>query len=79
MSGNDDGDLIKCWCGAEGTFEELFSNCIDTRCGGIGVIYCYCGGDFCVCHNHGSIDCDGCVDCQSTDDDEDYVHWDPDL
>ncbi len=63
-------EIITCWCGATGTFAELFSyDYINRSCGGSGSINCYCGGDQCVCHHHGSIDCDGCEDCES---DEDY-------
>lgn len=28
------------------------------------MLYCICGGDFCVCHNHGEVECDGCEDCE---------------
>jgi hypothetical protein len=67
----DEGDQITCWCGATGTYDELFSP-LPARCGGLGVIDCHCGGDLCVCHNHGQIDCDGCADCDEADDDEWY-------
>ena len=64
-----DDDVITCWCGATGTCEELFDTaCLDRTCGGLGTLNCYCGGDLCVCHHHGSIDCDGCEDCESEDD-----------
>jgi hypothetical protein len=44
------------------------------RCGGYGHISCICGGDFCVCHNHGDVECDGCVDCEFGDEvDEDVA------
>ena len=39
------------------------------RCGGSGYHRCYCGGDLCVCANDGSIDCDGCEDCDRDIDD----------
>jgi hypothetical protein len=39
-------------------------------CGGGGHIDCYCGGDFCVCHNHGGYDCPGCPDCEEERDDD---------
>lgn len=65
--------VIKCWCGAEGTFDELFSDDVcGRRCGGSGHVDCYCGGDFCVCHYHGGTECDGCPDCEGEDDDDDY-------
>lgn len=67
---DEDDELFKCWCGAEGVFEEMFSDCIESRCGGLGVVYCYCGGDFCVCHHHGEEDCEGCEDCRGDDDGE---------
>jgi hypothetical protein len=44
---------------------------LDHCCGGTGTLHCDCGGDFCVCHHHGSIDCDGCEDCEA-DEDDDY-------
>lgn len=63
---DDDDGMIECWCGAVGTYEELFSEeGISPTCGGTGTLYCECGGDTCVCHHHGSVDCDGCVDCSS--------------
>lgn len=40
----------------------------DRGCGGTGSINCYCGGDLCVCGNNGSIECDGCEDCERDDD-----------
>ena len=55
---------ITCWCGATGTFEELFdSDVYSDTCGGSGTLHCHCGGDFCVCHHHGEVECDGCRDC----------------
>lgn len=80
MSSEEDEDdfnpnaPIKCWCGAEGTFEELFDQSVylDT-CGGTGFLDCVCGGDFCICHHHGETECFGCVDCnddQERDDDD---------
>ena len=58
-------DQIECWCGARGSYEELFSDsCLDERCGGSGMLYCECGGDsLCICHHHGEVPCSGCVDC----------------
>ncbi len=32
-------------------------------CGGLGWVECLCGGDRCVCHNHGRVDCAGCEEC----------------
>lgn len=65
-------DIVKCWCGAVGTEEELFSADFDFRCGGAGELQCFCGGDLCVCHNHGVVECPGCDDCWDEDDDFDY-------
>lgn len=45
------------------------------RCGGSGYINCYCGGDLCVCANGGEIECDGCEDCETQDDDG-YEYYD---
>lgn len=73
MSSDEEGDneIIRCWCNAEGTVDELFAwEGLDESCGGSGELHCYCGGDFCVCHFHGSTECDGCPDC--TDDDDDF-------
>lgn len=67
---------IQCWCGARGTFDSLFSSDSLGRCHGTGMLECYCGGDLCVCHNHGEVDCPGCDDCEADDgndfDDFDY-------
>lgn len=71
----EENDLLRCWCGAIGTYEELFSGELAGGCGGLGYIDCRCGGDLCVCHNHGEIDCHGCEDCEDLDedfDDDDY-------
>lgn len=67
-----DEGLIRCWCGAVGTVSELFdSEVYEQSCGGSGYLYCECGGDFCVCHHHGEVECDGCEDCSFDDDDYD--------
>lgn len=63
----DNSILIKCWCGAVGTHEEMFSPCLGDSCGGTGSVDCFCGGDQCVCHNHGETDCPGCPDCEHND------------
>lgn len=73
----DDG-LFKCWCGAQGAFEEMFDfSDAEGGCGGSGLIDCYCGGDFCVCHNHGEYECPGCDDCDDRED-EDNDYYDED-
>ncbi len=73
-AGGDDLDenIVRCWCGATGTFDELFAwEFLDDQCGGSGELHCDCGGDQCVCHFHGSTECEGCPDCRE-DDDDDY-------
>ena len=61
-------DIIKCWCGAEGTYDELFDDSgLEDGCGGSGTLHCTCGGDQCVCHHHGETDCGGCDDCEFDD------------
>lgn len=60
----DDEEIITCWCGAQGTEEELFDDAVFREaCGGSGILNCICGGDFCVCHHHGEVECPGCEDC----------------
>lgn len=59
---------MTCWCGVKNPF---FSRHLDQTCGGAGVLHCYCGGDLCVCHNHGEVECDGCEDCEETSDGSD--------
>lgn len=70
--------IITCWCGERGTYAELFSNePFGDTCDGSGFLYCYCGGDQCVCHHHGQeILCPGCEDCEQYDEDDD---WNDDL
>lgn len=76
MGKNPDADnkIITCWCGATGTYKELFDVAVyGENCGGSGFLECLCGGDQCVCHHHGqSILCPGCDDCARDD------HWDGD-
>jgi len=42
---------------------------VSGSCGGLGVVECMCGGDLCVCHNHGEVYCYGCEDCEAAEDD----------
>jgi hypothetical protein len=56
-------ETFKCWCGDRVTDADFEP--INGGCGGIGTLYCDCGGDFCVCHNHGEVQCDGCEDCDA--------------
>lgn len=58
-------DNPPCWCGAENPY---YSDELPDTCGGDGFVACYCGGDFCVCHWHGEVPCDGCEDCEDRDD-----------
>jgi hypothetical protein len=70
LEADHDKEKITCWCGAVGTYDELFeSDYLDMRCGGLGILDCHCGGDLCVCHNHGEVECYGCPDCEGDDDD----------
>jgi hypothetical protein len=56
--------IVKCWCGVQGPATELFQrDMLDAGCGGWGHRICRCGGDQCVCHHHGAIECDGCPEC----------------
>lgn len=60
-----DDDLMQCWCGAQGAYEDLFNDAfLDRTCGGTESLNCYCGGDLCVCHHHGSTDCPGCFEAE---------------
>ena len=71
-----DDDKFTCWCGAVGDADEMFDDAVfEQGCGGSGVLNCECGGDFCVCHHHGEIDCPGCEDCEP---DDDEYEWDDD-
>lgn len=66
-------EMCQCWCGARGTYAELWSeDGIEDTCGGSGFRICYCGGDGCVCHNHSELECFGCKDCEEEDPDFDY-------
>lgn len=69
----EDDEEITCWCGAKGTYDELFdASGLDSSCGGSGYVDCYCGGDQCVCHHHGQEqECPGCDDCDFDDEDMD--------
>lgn len=61
---------MRCWCG---TSNAYFAP-VYRLCSGTGTLDCLCGGDFCVCHNHGEVDCDGCVNCEEPDD---FYEYDP--
>lgn len=64
---DDEEEVFTCWCGVENPY--FSDEDLDDTCGGAGELYCYCGGDLCVCHNHGSSDCPGCPDCEDEGDD----------
>jgi hypothetical protein len=62
-----------CWCGVKNPYyAPIHHEC----CGGAGYIECFCGGDQCVCHNHGEVECFGCADCDEHDDQEFYDEQD---
>lgn len=72
---DDDDDMVTCWCGATGRVADLFDQDAFRRtCGGIRTLYCRCGGDQCMCHHHGEVECPGCDDCECDDDGAD--DWD---
>lgn len=54
-----------CWCGEENPlYEDVMG-----PCDGSGDCECRCGGDTCICHNHGYGLCPGCEECEGDDDD----------
>jgi hypothetical protein len=53
----------RCWCGVENPYFAP----LPPTCGGYFVYECDCGGDQCVCHWHGEVECDGCPDCEGDD------------
>lgn len=59
---------MTCWCGVK---DAYFAPVRADGCGGLGTLNCYCGGDLCVCHNHGEVECPGCEDCEPDDESED--------
>lgn len=74
MSAANETDIVRCWCGASGEYSQLFDeDGLEATCGGLGVLHCRCGGDFCVCHHHGEVQCFGCPDCGDVDDDDDFM------
>ena len=66
-------EVDRCWCGVENPYYEP----VRGTCGGMGIIECLCGGDQCVCHHHGEIECLGCVDCAGDDEDDDDAGSEP--
>jgi hypothetical protein len=71
---DEGGFTAPCWCGAKRGWCSTAD--LDSTCGGMGTLYCYCGGDLCVCHNHGEVECDGCEDCEGDSDDDDDFYDD---
>lgn len=66
----DEGYTGRCWC--NGARDNWFSLAdLQTSCGGMGTVNCFCGGDLCVCHNHGEAECLGCEDCEDDGDESD--------
>ena len=66
-----------CWCG-EPNPAYIYDH-LDASCGGSGFLSCRCGGDLCVCHHHGEVECAGCDDCDPDDGDvRDYFDEDGD-
>jgi hypothetical protein len=67
---------MPCWCGERRPYYETSSALLSSSCAGTGELDCLCGGDQCVCHNHGTVECPGCGMCEhgSTlyDDDAQY-------
>lgn len=55
--------IRKCWCGTRNPYFATVRDGLDRSCDGTGTLYCLCGGDQCVCHWHGEVECDGCDDC----------------
>ena len=73
-----DGGLVSerddvCWCGVSRPW--FSTDDLDPTCAGTGALQCYCGGDQCICHWHGEIDCDGCPDCEIDDLPDFYEGW----
>lgn len=60
-----------CWCGVENPHYE--DDGVAYGCSGSGEVDCDCGGDTCVCHNHGTLVCIGCENCEV---DDDFVEFD---
>lgn len=53
---------MTCWCGHPNPHFEPAAG----PCDGSGDVDCFCGGDQCVCHNHGEAECPGCANCSGT-------------
>lgn len=53
----------RCWCGTRRPYRETSPALLSSYCAGTGELDCLCGGDQCVCHNHGTVECEGCYAC----------------
>lgn len=58
-------EVIRCWCGASGAYDELFADDFPDGCNGTGYVVCQCGDNHeCACHHHGEpTECVGCGLC----------------
>lgn len=45
----------------DGYYDDDMDSIQCPRCGGWGIVSCYCGGDLCVCHNYGDAPCPLCI------------------
>jgi hypothetical protein len=76
-SEDDDDEPGPCYCGEPNPlYNRAF---LDKTCRGSTSLHCDCGGDICVCHYHGEVECLGCVDCEGGDfdDDDDFDDDEP--
>ncbi len=67
--------MTRCWCGVDNPYYAP----LERYCGGMGLIECICGGEFCICHHHGVVECSGCSECEPTEiieEDDLYCHED---
>lgn len=55
---------VPCWCGEKNPHRERV---VADGCNGLGTLLCLCGGDFCICHHHGEVECPGCDACEGGD------------
>lgn len=71
--------IDRCWCGTRRPYRETSRALLSLSCAGTGELDCLCGGDQCVCHNHGAVECYGCGSCEFDsdlyDDESDYAEF----
>lgn len=66
MSDEQDDEIVSCRiCGARGTLDELFED-LPGACDGSGFVEYYLR----CCCNHGKVECLGCPNCETEEDDE---------